>query len=180
MSHSSSVVAIYDTHERAEQAVKELQKSGFDMTRLSIIGKGHESEDKVIGYYNAGDRIRHWGKFGAFWGGVWGLLAGAGFFIIPGIGPVLIAGPLISSVVGALEGAAMVGGIGVIGASLYSLGIPKDSVLRYESAVKADRYLLAARGTEAEVSKLRDILKRTDPKEVNLHSGVDMETAAMV
>jgi uncharacterized protein (UPF0297 family) len=63
----NSAVAIYETHDQAEQAVKELQKSGFDMKQLSIVGKGYETENHVIGYYNAGDRMKHWGKSGAFW-----------------------------------------------------------------------------------------------------------------
>ena len=94
MSDRNLTVAIYETHDQAEQAVKELQKSGFDMKQLSIVGKGYETENHVIGYYNAGDRMKHWGKFGAFWGGIWGLLFGAAFFLIPGIGPVLVAGPI--------------------------------------------------------------------------------------
>src|SRR5215472_6241275 len=93
MTDKNSVIAIYEGHDQAERAIKELQKSGFDMKKLSIISKGYETENRVIGYYNAGDRMKHWGKFGAFWGGIWGLLLGAAFLIIPGAGPVLVAGP---------------------------------------------------------------------------------------
>src|SRR5215475_905945 len=119
-----SVIAVCASHPQAEKAVKELQKGGFDMKKLSIIGKGYETEDHVIGYYNAGDRMKHWGKFGAFWGGIWGLLFGAAFLVIPGIGPVLVAGPLVAALAAALEGAAVGGGLSAIGAGLYSLGIP--------------------------------------------------------
>ena len=76
--------------QNAEAAVKELQKSGFDIRKLSILGKGYHTEEHVVGYYNAGDRMKHWGKMGAFWGGLWGMLVGAAFFIIPGVGPVLL------------------------------------------------------------------------------------------
>src|SRR5262245_45026992 len=102
----NSAIAIYDSHGQAEHAVKELQRAGFDMTKLSIIGKGYETEERVIGYYNAGDRMKHWGKYGAFWGGIWGLLFGAAFLVVPGMGPILLAGPIVS----ALEGAAVFGG----------------------------------------------------------------------
>jgi hypothetical protein len=54
----------------------------------------------VIGYYNAGDRMKYWGKLGAFWGGFWGLLFGSAFFLIPGVGPLLVAGPLVGWIVG--------------------------------------------------------------------------------
>ena len=142
MTKTNLVVAIYDNHSQAEEAVKSLQKSGFDMKKLSIIGKGYHTEEDVVGYYNTGDRMKYWGKVGAFWGGFWGLLFGAAFFAVPGVGPVLVAGPLVAWIVGALEGAVVVGGLSAIGAGLYSIGIPKDSVLKYESALKADKFIL--------------------------------------
>jgi hypothetical protein len=166
----NSAVAIYDRHEQAEEAIKQLQKSGFDMRKLSIIAKGYETEDRVVGYYNTGDRMKHWGKFGAFWGGIWGLLVGAAFFMIPGVGPVLFAGPLVAAIISALEGAVVVGGMSVIGAALYSMGIPKNSVIRYESALKADKFLVVAHGAEEEVQKARDILKTTNASEVAMHT----------
>jgi len=112
----NAVVALYNSHTEAEAAVKELQKSGFDMKRLSIVGKDYHTEEHVVGYYNIGDRMRYWGKLGAFWGGLWGALFGSAFFLIPGIGPVLVAGPLVAWIVGALEGATITGGLSALGA----------------------------------------------------------------
>src|ERR1700689_2950816 len=146
MPETNSVVAIYGTHSQAEEAVKELQKSGFDMKKMSIVGKDYHTDEHVVGYYNTGDRMKYWGKMGAFWGGIWGLLFGAAFFVVPGIGPVLVAGPVAAWIVAALEGAAVVGGLSAIGAGLYSIGIPKDSILRYEVALKAAKFLLIAHG----------------------------------
>ena len=169
MSDNNIVVAVYDAHTGAEQAVKELQRSGFDMKKLSIVGKNPHAEEHVVGFYNTGDRIKHWGKAGAFWGGIWGLLFGAAFFAIPGIGPVLVAGPLVAWIVGALEGAVVVGGVSAIGAGLYSIGLPKDSVLKYEIALKTDRFLLMVHGTAEEAARARDILKGTHPAELHTH-----------
>ena len=53
---------------------------------------GDHSEEDVVGYYNTGDRMRSWGKNGAFWGGIRGVLFGSAFFVIPGIGPLVAAG----------------------------------------------------------------------------------------
>ena len=111
MQQQSSVVAVYNTHVEAEEAVKKLQRGGIDMHSLSIIGKETHTEEHAVGYYNTGDRMKQWGKTGAFWGGLWGMLFGSAFFIIPGIGPLLVAGPLVAWIVGALEGAAVVGGL---------------------------------------------------------------------
>ncbi len=93
MSKVNSVVATYHTHAEADQAVKELQRGGVDMHKLSIVGKGYHTDEQVVGYYNTGDRMKYWGKMGAFWGGFWGLLFGSAFFMIPGLGPILVAGP---------------------------------------------------------------------------------------
>jgi hypothetical protein len=165
MAKDSSVVALYDTHHAAEEAVRELQRAGFDLKRLSIVGKDYHTEEQVVGYYNTGDRIKHWGKLGAFWGSIWGLLVGWAFFFVPGVGPVLVAGPLVASIVAALEGAVAVGGISAIGAGLYSLGIPKDSVLAFDLALKSDKFLLIAHGTDAEVTRAKEILRPSASEE---------------
>jgi len=60
-------------------AVKTLAAAGFDMRNLSVVGKGYHSEEKVVGFYNIGDRIKFWGSRGAFWGGFWGLFSAVCF-----------------------------------------------------------------------------------------------------
>src|ERR1700691_6617109 len=142
MSEISSVVAIYENHTQAEEAVKELQRSGFDMKTMSIVGKDYHTDEHVVGYYNAGDRMKYWGKLGAFWGGIWGMLFGFAFFAIPGIGPILVAGPLVAWIVGGLEGAVVVGGLSALRAGVFRSGVPEDSVVEYESALKSDKFLL--------------------------------------
>jgi uncharacterized membrane protein len=166
----SAVVSIYNTHTEAEDAVKELQKAGFEMKKLSIVGKDYHSDEHVVGYYNTGDRVKYWGKLGAFWGGLWGFLFGSAFFFIPGIGPLVVAGPLVSWIIGALEGAAVVGGLSAVGAALYSIGIPKDSVLKYETSLKSNKFLLVAHGTGGEVEKAKKILETTNATETTIHS----------
>lgn len=165
----NSVVAVYNTHTDAETGVNELRNAGFDMKKLSIMGKDYHSEEHVVGYYNTGDRVKYWGKLGAFWGGFWGFLFGSAFFVIPGIGPIVVGGPLVSWIIGALEGAAIVGGLSAVGAALYGIGIPKDSVLRYETFIKANKFLLIVHGTKEEVEKARIILDATKADETTIH-----------
>jgi uncharacterized membrane protein len=169
MNKNNSIVAIYPSHTAAEAAVKELQKSGFDMKKLSIVGRDYHTDEHVIGYYNAGDRMKYWGKMGAFWGGIWGMLFGSAFFLIPGIGPLIVAGPLVAWIVGALEGAVVVGGLSAVGAGLYSLGIPKDSILRYERALKTDKFVLIAHGSVNETTRAKEILNGTNPEALEHH-----------
>src|SRR6202161_2732783 len=150
MNDPSNVVAVFNSHTEAEQAVSKWSAASFDITRISIVGKDYHTEEKVVGYYTAGDRMKSWGGMGAFWGGIWGLLFGAGFFLIPGLGPVLVAGPFLAALVGALESAAVVGGLSAVTAGLVSLGIPKDSAVKYEAEVKADKFVIVAHGTAEE------------------------------
>jgi hypothetical protein len=170
MLKQNSTVAIFSDHTGAESAVKELQKAGFDIRRLSVVGKDYHSDEHVVGYYNTGDRMRYWGKLGAFWGGLWGLLFGSAVFLIPGMGPIVVGGPVVSWIVGALEGAAVVGGLSAVGAALYSVGIPKDSVLRYETSLKANKFLLVVHGTIDEVERASNILQGSGAIETTIHS----------
>jgi uncharacterized membrane protein len=169
MTDRNSVVAIYDTHEQAELAVKSLQEAGIDMKSLSIAAKDQHTDEHVVGYYNAGDRMKYWGKVGAFWGGFWGLLFGSALFAIPGIGPVLVAGPLVAWIVAGLEGAVVVGGVGAIGGGLASIGIPKDSILQYELALKTDKFLLIVHGSPEAVDKAKDIIEGTKHSSYTVH-----------
>ena len=168
-SKENSVVAVYPQHSDAENGINLLKKSDFNVKKLAIIGQGYHTEDQVVGYYSTGDRMKHWGKRGAFWGGLWGLLVGSAFFMIPGIGPVIVAGSAVAWIVGALESAVVVGGLSALGAGLYSIGIPKDSALKYESSIKAGKFLLIAHGTGEEAEAARRILANTGAEELNVH-----------
>jgi hypothetical protein len=178
MSTSNSVVAIYRQHSDADLAIKELQRGGVDLHKLSIVGKGYHTDEQAVGYYTAGDRMKYWGKVGAFWGGFWGLLFGSALFMIPGLGPILAAGPVVAWIVAGLEGAVELGALSALGAGLYSIGIPKDSIVKYETALKTDQFLLIVRGTAAEVAQAKDLIATTHPLEVTLHSAEKAMVAA--
>ncbi|WP_263374544.1 general stress protein [Granulicella aggregans] len=169
MSTLNSIVAVYSTHAQAEAAIKELQEAGVDMKSLSIAAKDTHTDEHVVGYYNAGDRMKYWGKMGAFWGGFWGLLFGSAMFAIPGLGPILVAGPFVAWIVAGLEGAVVVGGVSAIGAGLVSIGIPKDSVLEYEVALRTDKYLLIVHGSPDQVSRAKAIIEGTQHTSYTVH-----------
>ncbi|MHB8442402.1 MAG: general stress protein [Candidatus Tyrphobacter sp.] len=170
----TAAVAVFDNHEYAEAAVKKLAASRFDITKVSVVGRGFHTEEKVAGFYNAGDRVKFWGTNGAMWGGFWGLLAGGLFMTVPFIGPVVVVGHLAMMVVAAVEGAIVFGGLSALGAALYSVGIPKDSVLRYEEAVKAEGFLVIVHGTPEEVEYARSILQNEHPIQIDIHKAVNM------
>jgi hypothetical protein len=167
----SAVVAIYKSHEDTEAAVLALEQSGCDMTELSVVGKDYQSEEHIVGYYNIGNRMGAWSEWGTFWGGLWALLSGSAFLVIPGIGHVLIAGPLASEIVTALESAALTGGMNALAAGLFISGIPKDTAIQYETQIMAGKFLLIHCGTDTEVTAAKSILELTNHQGVNEHTG---------
>lgn len=177
----NSVVGIVRTHDDAEEAVKDLERSGFNMKRLSVIGKGYHSEERPLGFYTTGDRMKGWGGLGVFWGSIWGLLLGAAFFWIPGLGPLAVAGPFTHLLVTGFEGAVVGGSVGVLGGALTGLGLSKESVIKYETRLRADNYLIIAHGTPDEVERARSILQVRaieDPETVTTPPGKSVRPQA--
>jgi uncharacterized membrane protein len=164
-----SVVAIYGSHAGAEVAIKTLQRAGLDMKQLSIVGKGLHTEEHALGFYTSGDRMRFWAGRGAFWGSLWGMLFGNALFFLPAIGPVVVMGPLVAWIVGALEGAALGGATGALAAALASIGLPEDSVVKYELEVKAGRFLVLVHGAAGLIERARNLLGTTDATQVRAH-----------
>jgi hypothetical protein len=175
-----TLIAVFANHEQAERAVKDLTAAKFDMKRLSIVGQGYHTEEQVVGFYNTGDRIKFWGKRGAFWGGLWGLFFGGIFLMVPVIGQVMVLGYLATVVAAAVEGAVVVGGLSVLGAALSSIGVPKDSVLQYETALRADAFLVTAHGSGAELARARIILAAANPSSLELHHDATFPVLAAV
>jgi hypothetical protein len=169
MSNTDSVIAVFPDHLAAEMAVKKLTAGGLAMKNLTIVGKGYHTEEKIVGFYNTGDRVRFWGSRGAFWGGLWGLFFGGVFLATPIIGPVFVLGYLTAALISALEGAVVVGGLGALGAALASIGVPKNSVLDYETAIAADNFLVMAHGPADEIIHAKAILDGAGPTRMDVH-----------
>jgi len=178
MTENNAVVAIYKSHPEAEAAIKELQQSGIDMKKLSIVGRDYHTDENVVGYYTTGDRMKYWGGVGAFWGWIWGCFFGSALFMIPGVGPLLMAGPVVAWLLGALGEAVIVGGLSALGAGLYSQGIPKNSVLKYETAVKSGKYVIIAHGTALDATRAREIISGTNPEAMEHHELSPQEAKA--
>ncbi len=170
MNNIDTVIAVFPNHLAAETAIKKLTSAGFEMKNLSVVGKGYHTDEKVIGFYNIGDRIKFWGTRGAFWGGFWGLFLGGLFVTIPVVGQVVVLGYFASVVVGAIENAIVVGGISALIAALYGIGVPKDSVIQYETAIKTDSFLVMAHGPAAEIARAKTILGSVNPSHLDVHT----------
>ena len=170
--NADTVIATFIDHTAAETAVKNLASAGFAMQDLSVVGKGFHTEEKVIGFYNMGDRVKFWGVQGAVWGGLWGLFLGGLYVTAPVVGPVVVLGYLAAAAVAAIDTAVVVGGLSALGAALFSIGIPKDSVIQYEAAVKADGFLVMAHGSADEIARAKAILGTANASRVDVHTSI--------
>jgi hypothetical protein len=168
-----TAIAVFPNHDAAEGAVKTLTAAGFAMKSLSVVGKGYHSEEKVVGFYTAGDRVKFWGSRGAFWGGFWGLFFGGLFLASPVTGPVVVLGFLATIIISGIENAVLVGGVAALAAALYSIGVPKDSVIQYDTALTADNFLVMARGAAEEIARAKAILAATNPSRLDIHRDAD-------
>ncbi|MBW4692699.1 MAG: DUF1269 domain-containing protein [Lyngbya sp. HA4199-MV5] len=167
MTDKHEVVSLFPSHVEAETAVIDLQKAGFDVQKISIIGKDYQTTEHVRGFFTWKDTAKagagEAGYWGSFFGGLFGILTGVGLLFVPGVGPVIVAGHVAGVLAGWIEGL-IIGGVGaavaggLVGA-LVGLGIPKEKALKYETEIKAGKFVVIASGTDAEIEQAQQILK---------------------
>jgi hypothetical protein len=159
MRESNAIVAVYDVPEAVEAGIQALRESGFDLENVSVLGPAGASAGEPVAYYQMPGRIGCWGRRGLFWTGVWGLLFGWAFVSVPEFGPVLVAGPLAMWIIAALDNAPLFAGFSAVGAGLYSIGIPRARIMRYEAALKRQMFLLVVHGAAADIAQAEAILR---------------------
>jgi hypothetical protein len=173
------LVAVYDGHQAARRAVERLIDKDFPMDTISVLGKAESSGDDVLGIYykDSGERMKSWARQGAAWGALWGLLsAAAGMFVIPGLGTVMLLGPIVEMLVGGAAGAALTGGamagaaaISEIAVALHRMGVPEDRLQAYHDAIEQGHYVLLLRlGDSDEVARWRPELEWPAPTELQV------------
>jgi hypothetical protein len=154
----TTAIAVYSDHASAESAVRRLQKDGIPMKNISIIGKDFQAVEKPLGFVTTGDVAKSGARVGAWTGGIFGLLVGAAFLILPGVGAVVIAGPLAAALLGGIEGAVAGAAIGGLAGALVGLGVSKEEAIRYESQVKAGKFLVTVHGDALQIERAKSLL----------------------
>jgi uncharacterized membrane protein len=163
-------MVLYATMDDAEKAVQALQRAKFPIEQVSIITKDISTEKKVHGYVTACDVSKQGATTGAWLGGIFGLLVGAAFLWVPGVGPVIVAGSLAAALLGGVEGALAGSALGGILSGLAAWGISKEHILKYEEVVKGGRFLVIAHGSADDVKKAQEILAATGAAELTAHA----------
>jgi hypothetical protein len=159
MLEENTTVTIYLKPDQVQEGVKELEKFGFDLKRVSVIGGAYRDHEELIAYYKQGDKLTCWGDRSEFWNGLFGRLREWALFSCPGTGSLLVVGPVAVWVVAVLNNSAIFAGMSALGATLYSMGLARDRVQDCEEALRKGSYLLIVHGPAEKVSQAKRILK---------------------
>lgn len=156
------VVAVYESFDQARESVQALEKSDFPSDQVSLVT--HSVSDEVLqeDVLQYGDETEKDAAKGAGVGGLLGLLLGTPLLMIPGVGPVLIAGPLAAGLTGAIVG-------GFLGA-MAGWGVHEDGVQQYEQQVKQGKLLVVANGDPKQTAEAQRVLRETNVEDIHLHA----------
>ncbi|WNS45506.1 general stress protein [Paenibacillus sp. MMS20-IR301] len=137
---TDKIVGVFDTEQEATRAIEDLQRQGFSNDDISVITRDRDDLKNISADTGtmAPEGVATGAATGGVVGGITGLLAGIGALAIPGIGPILAAGPIVATLTGAALGA---GAGGLVG-GLIGLGIPEDEARDYEGYVDSGKILV--------------------------------------
>jgi len=179
--HRKRAIGVFSHRRDAEAAITDLRDGGISMDHVSIIGK---NADQNIGGVGLNDRVEDTkaddgAKAGAVTGGalggLGGLLVGLGTLAIPGVGPVLLGGAAATALATALTGGAIGAAAGGIAGGLVGLGIPEKNAKIYNDRINKGDYLVIVDGTDAEVHRAEEILRRRHVEEFNIYDATDLD-----
>ncbi len=153
---ATQLLVVVKNHDKANELVQKLLKNSIDKYAISVIAKG--KDDFELDKEN--QDIATWGKLGAGWGAIIGLLVGAFASFVPGFGPIVAAGPVISSLAGAVGGATVVGGLSAVTAWLVDIGIEEMEAKEYEKYLKDGYSIVIIEGKDA--LKAKELVENDD------------------
>ena len=159
MIEENTTVSIYANPDQVQGVLAGLEKSGFDLERISVIAKAYMDRKELVAYYSQGDKLRCWGERSEFWNALCSMIQEWVLFSCPGTGSLLVIGPIAEWIVAVLNNSAIFVGMSALGATLYSMGLARDRVQDCEEALRNGSYLLIVHGPAQEVMKAKRIIK---------------------
>ncbi len=168
---NKTVVALYDDRSSAENAVKELVDRGFAREEISTMTPGEKDGEYVTENESRKEGAAVGAGIGATLGGIGGLLIGAGALFIPGVGPVIAAGPVVAMLASAGVGAAVGGVTGGLLGALVDMDIPEEQAHSYAEGIRRGGSLVTVRTTQDRADQAVQILNRHDP--INIDERMD-------
>jgi hypothetical protein len=169
MAVNNATLSVFKSQVDAEAAVRLLARNGYDLGKVSMVGRDTDNDTCVSGCVNENGRGSSSTKDGVSWSGIRGMLVGSGFCLVPGIGSVVVAGPLLSLIVRSMGDGIPPDKLGALATGLHQLGIPKDSILRCQGALKAGKVVLIAEGSAMAMILARELFRRTPVEVIEQH-----------
>ncbi len=160
---SKTVIGVFTSRDQAEKAVAELRDKGFEK-EISLLAKDDQytpDRDENSVMFGSGDSVSNGATTGGVLGGIAGLAVGAGALAIPGLGPIVAAGPI----AGLLSGAAT----GGVAGGLVDWGIPEERGRFYEEKVKDGNIVAAVKTSGDKVNSAADVLRKYGAQDVETH-----------
>ncbi len=167
MGGDSSCVAIYGDHEGVEAALGLLEKGSVECRNISVIASAEEAPDCSVGLAMTGERVVLRGRQSSFWGGVRQRLPEISLFVIPAVGSIVVAGALGAVLVTVLE--EVLNGLNIFRVTLSRVGVPSESVIAYENAIKEGAYLLIVQGDVREAERTHNLLLSGGARDMAIH-----------
>ncbi len=164
-----TVVGVYDNYDDVIETIEALDNAGIDKELISVVGKGNEKVHNRFEYYKHSQDAAFWGEQGAFWGAIIGFLLGAVLTWVPGIGPVIAAGPLMNALAGLAAGSVLGGSLSALAAVLVDWGMTEAEARRYEDLIKQGKFLVIVHGDEDIMRKVHEVMKGRTNMEVKIH-----------
>ena len=161
----TSVFCIANSHSQAERIVENLQSGGFPTSEISVLLPADEGKHDIghVKATKAPEGATTGAVTGGVTGGVIGLLAGIGALAIPGVGPLIAAGPIMAALSGAAIGATTGGIVG----GLIGLGIPEIEAKRYEEKLKKGNYLISAHAEDGkQIDRAKKIFEELGAEDI--------------
>jgi hypothetical protein len=171
MLKNESVVAVFGLSTEVNAALHRLTATGWELGNISIVGKLNQPDELAIGFYTRRENLVFWGQRGAFWTAIWNQFGGGVSLSAPPPGNIVVFGRLSAIVIAAVEGAILAGGLSALSASMSSAGIPRESSVQYEQAVKAGGFLVIVHGTAQEIMRTTALLASSGPTTLDFHDG---------
>lgn len=158
-SGAAGIVAVFESAERAQQALERLERAGFDLSRLSLIGKEEPSAGQPAGIAIAGAHARVWGPRGALWSRLADAPAAMALAWVPFIGYIVAIGPAACVLAGRHSEAKTVPPASALARMLTVAGMSPGQLATYEAAVRGGQILLLVHGTAAYGARARHLLE---------------------
>lgn len=166
---SNATLTVFSSQSDAETAIRQLAKDGYDLSKVSMVGRNANGDGQPADATSNQARLGSPAPGALPWGGIRGMLVGSGFIVVPSIGPLVVAGPLLTWIVRSMGTSPEPDKQDAMANGLNRLGIPERSVLRCENALRSGKVIVIAEGSAMMMILAREVFRRTPVEVIEQH-----------